>query len=360
MELRELDRLLNLIPAVVRGLHPVSLAYLHEPVHVYSTLEELVCVLDDLKPSTPERVLSWDTDPRYSVRFPVVDVQHDPFTPELNRVLFDRYDQIAGYMLTHAQVADRIVTMGRKMQTVILVLLDGLSYSDCQDWQGVEPCLASAPTITQVGFPAVIGSPPLATRLFSEGFSRRIGFTYWSRQDNELTNQLFYAISKVEKLSPSSLGVFDEVVDWLSANDTAKTYVQVVCSALDDYAEGHRQGIPRTAVCGQIRRGLEAMFDVLVHKGLPASLFAVSDHGILWKDTMQEIERIDFSGARYNRGRSGPGRGRYFHVGGQHYWVLDYPQMGRDWRSNEQGIHGGISFQESIVPFIHWETGDLC
>jgi hypothetical protein len=65
-------------------------------------------------------------------------------------------------------------------------------------------------------------------------------------------------------------------------------------------------------------------------------------------------------GARYSKGRSGSGRGRCFDVDRSHYWVLDYPQMGRAWGNNEQGIHGGMSFEESIVPFIHWEANCSC
>jgi hypothetical protein len=141
----------------------------------------------------------------------------------------------------------------------------------------------------------------------------------------------------------------------MSERDLDGAYVQIVRSALDDYAEGHRTSIPRQAVIQQIRRDMETVLDVLRHKGRPAILFAVADHGILWKDDNPPIELVDMSGARYITGRSGPGRGRCFTIDSQPYWVLDYPQMGRSWLQNEQGIHGGISFEESIVPFIRWE-----
>jgi len=360
MDLAALDRLLNQAPVVAQGLHPVSLAFLHEPVVVYATLRELAWVLDTPQNTPPHRALSLDADARYTIRFPVVTVEHDPFTPALNRVLFDRYDLVASSMLTQAQVADRIVAKARQAETVVLVLLDGLSYADCRDWPGVEPCLAAAPTVTRIGFPTVIGASPLAARLFAAGLTKRAGFTYWERQDEPLTDRLFHTITDTRRLDPNRPNAFGQVIDWLSGRDLAGTYIQIVRSALDDYAEGHRATVPRRAVVQQIRRDLEAVADVLEHKGRPALLFAIADHGILWKDDEHAIEPVDLPGARYIKGRGGAGRGRLFEVDGQPYWVLDYPQMGRSWGSNEQGIHGGISFEESIVPFIQWEVNLPC
>jgi hypothetical protein len=360
VDLTTLDRLLNQVPVVAEGMHPVSLAYLDEPVRVYSSLQELAWILDTPQVVQIHRALSFDVDPPYVHRFPVVTVEHDPFTPELNSILFERYDFIATSMLTQAQVADRIVTEAQKAETIVLFLLDGLSYADCRDWPGVEPCLATLPTITHICFPTIIGSPPLAARLFTKGLTRRIGFTYWERQDEPLTNRLFHTITDTRKLESNRPDAFEQILHWLSAQDLTGTYIQIVYSALDDYAEGHRVTVPRETVIEQVRRNLETVVDILKHKGQPAFLFAVADHGILWKDSGHEFEFIKLSGARYARGWSGAGRGRLFEADGQPYWVLDHPQMGRRWKSNEQGIHGGISFEESIVPFIKWGVNLPC
>lgn len=360
MDLAALDRLLNQMPVVVQGMHQVSLAYLDQPVRVYDSLQELAWLLDSPQQTVLHRAVCFDANVRFGPRFPVVVVEHDPFTPDLNRFLFDCYDFVAAFTLTQTQVSERIVTESRRVETLVLILLDGLSYADCRDWPGVEPCLAAAPTITRVGFPTVIGSPPLAAQLFANGLTTRVGFTYWDRQDEPLTNRLFQTITDTRRLDPNRPGAFGQVVDWLSAHDLANTYVQIVRSALDDYAEGHRTTVPRRAVVQQIRRDLETVLEVLEHKGRPALLIAVADHGVLWKEDGHNIEPVELNGARYGRGRGGNGRGRLFEVEGQPYWVLDYPQMGRSWRSNEQGIHGGISFEESIVPFIRWEVNYTC
>lgn len=360
MDLATLNRLLNQTPVVVQKMHPVSLAYLNQPVSVYESLQELAWLLDTPEQTLPHRAVCFDANARFGPRFPVVVVEHDPFTLDLNRFLFDHYDFITTCALTQPQVSERIIAEARQVETLVLILLDGLSYADCRDWPGVEPCLAAAPTITRVGFPAVIGSPPLAAQLFASGLTTRVGFTYWDRQDEPLTNRLFRTIADTRRLDSNRPGAFGQVVDWLSAHDLAGTYVQIVRSALDDYAEGHRTTVPRLAVLQQVRRDLEAVLDVLEHKGRPALLFAVADHGILWKEDGHSIEPVNLNGARYAQGRGGNGRGRVFDVEGQPFWVLDYPQMGRSWRSNEQGIHGGISFEESIVPFIRWEVNLSC
>ena len=360
MNLIALNRLLNQVPVIVKEMHPVSLAYLDEPVRVYASLQELVWLLDTPQNVQLHRALSFDVNSPYASRFPVVTVEHDPFTSELNYILFEQYDFIAASMLTHDRVAERIVGESQKAETVILILLDGLSYNDCRDWPGVEPCLAASPTITHTCFPVIIGSPPLAARLFATGLTKRIGFTYWKRQE-KLTNRLFRTIADTRKLDSNQPDAFKQVLDWLSFHDLPNTYIQIVYSALDDYAGGHRRIVPRQAIIEQIRHDLEAVADVLKHKGRPAVLFAVADHGILWKDGNHKFEFIKLSRARYATKEKGKaGRGRFFEIDGQSYWVLDYPQMGRRWKSNEQGIHGGISFEESIVPFIKWEVNLSC
>lgn len=355
MDLQGLDRLLNRAPVIVQGMHIASVAYLHEPVRIYPSLDQLVRLLEKPEVIPPHRAIVLDNDPQYSHRFPVVTLDHDPFTPELSGVLFSHYDELAASMYSQVHVADRIARAAERVETVVLVLLDGLSYSDCRNWPGVEPCLAALPTTTRVCFPTIIGDPPIASRLFSRGLTRCVGFTYWNR-DEKLTKYLFRSIADTRRLDPSRPNAFSQVVEWLAANDLRATYVQIVRSALDEYAEGHRTAIPKRAVVDLVMADIEAIRDVLQRKGRPAVVFGISDHGIMWKDSQHSFEPVALAGARYTKARGGPGRGRLVEVDGAHYWVLDYPQLGRSWRGNEQGVHGGVSFDEAIVPFISWEV----
>lgn len=356
MELSSLERLLDRTPVVIKEINPVSLAYLGEGVEVCYSLEQLVFQLDDPSPTEPHPIVCLDADPRYLARFPAVSVEHNPFTPDLNRLLFRRYDCIAASMLTHAQVADRIVEAAREAETVALVLLDGLSYADCSGWPGVEACLASAPTLTRVGLPAVVNDPPIAARLFSLGFTQRVGFTYWDRGADALTDRLFRTIGDTRRLDPADPMALGQIVDWLGRHELRGTYLQIVWSALDEYAKGHRAPSPRQVIVNRIRSDLELLREALGRKSRRALLFAVADHGFLWKDGGHPLEIVGMGGARCVEGHGGPGRGRRVEADGRSYWVLDYPQLGRPWRANEQGVHGGISFEESIVPFLKWEV----
>jgi len=41
---------------------------------------------------------------------------------------------------------------------------------------------------------------------------------------------------------------------------------------------------------------------------------------------------------------------------GEELFCLNYPKLRRELRIDDQGVHGGISFQESIVPFVTVEV----
>lgn len=360
MDLEDLDKLLYKTPVIARGLHPVSLAYLTEEVSLYSSLSELNLELDEPVLRHSERIICLDPNVIHSTRFPVVKVEHDPFTPNLNSILFQQFDFIASNMLTHNQISQRIDSNSNKYRTIVLVLLDGLSFYDCKDWNSVEPCLAAHPTKTTIGFPSIIGNPSIASRLFMKGFQKRFGFTYWRTSQNKLTRDLFSTIKDTMTLDATRPNSFAQILMWLSSHDLTDTYIQVMHTALDEYVGGHRNSIPKEAVLHEIYNNLNSILEILKSKGLPSVLYAVADHGILWKDNDQPIECLNFPCGRYTRGFAGPGRGKHFAFDNQDYWVLDYPQMGRNWFGNEQGIHGGISFQESIVPFIRWEANCPC
>lgn len=355
MNLVELDKLLDKLPVMAR-LNPVSLMLLDRPVTLYKTAHEMALALDDLNPAPPGRWLTLEIDTHFLSRFPEIDCEHDPFTPELNRVLMDRYEQISQYMLTQDKVAQRIVLQSAGLDTVVLFLLDGLSYADCRAWPGVEACLTVLPTFTRVCFPAIVNTPPIASRLFTSGFGRRIGFTYWERQDNQLTNNLFETIGDMREIRTG----FSEILRYLDkAPDLRQTYIQIVRSALDDYADGIRISVPRDALVHELWRDINAVADVLQKRGLRARIFAIADHGLLWKDQnhLFQILGQERGGLRHGPTKPLNSRGRWFSLDSDRTWILDYPQLRRDFRNNEQGTHGGISFEECVVPFVTLEVG---
>lgn len=364
--LDELIQLLDYTP-VISYIHPISLCFLPENVVVYESLAQLAWELDAPQPILPEHILITATDPQYQHRFPTAHCQHDPFTPDLNQVLYDHYEYIESHMLSQRDIGERIVDAADDVQVVVLMLSDGLSYQDVVGWQEesapiqVEPCLVNGPTVTSIGFRNIVGDPPLAARLFDHGFTCRLGFTYWHREDNTLTDHLFRTIGHTEKA-----GHFAEILEALrlhfSLSRAGKTYIQVLLTGLDGYVHGQKRKPPVEAIVAGIRDELLNLARLFLELGLRARIYLTADHGILWRD---EFEPQTIGSAP---GKSSPRccgwselyhqsePGKRFKLYGKELFCLNYPKLRRELHIDDQGVHGGISFQESIVPFVTVEV----
>jgi hypothetical protein len=365
-----LDDLLGLLDhtPVIADIHPVSIYYLPREVTVLDSLAEAAWLLDDPEPMLPGQLLITTSEPQYSGRLPHVHCDHDPFTPDLNRILFAHFDDIGSRMLRQSQIADRIAADAVEYDLVILLLVDGLSYQDVRGWTSsfghtlsIEPCLVDVPTLTRLAFPNLIGVPSLAGRLFDAGYHSRLGFTYWAREDNELTDRMFQAIAEVKKC-----GHFPQILttlrEYVTGADQTKTYIQIVRTGLDSYAHGQKRKPPVTAIVEEVHQEFEQLSalcsDLCAKTGLRASLYVTADHGILWRDE-SELEIVGHALANSSPRWCGwrdlyhqRDQGRRFVIQGEEYYCLGFSKLRRQLRIDEQGVHGGISFQESIVPFV--------
>ena len=373
MTLDELLKLLDSTPAIA-DIHPVSISYLPADVVLLDSAAKAAWLLDDPKPTLPTRLLIKPPVTGYDGRFPHVKCSHDPFTSELNAFLFERFDTLASSMLCQSQLAAHIADHAAEQDVIVLYLLDGLSYQDICSvvpralmHATVEPCLVDVPTLTRLAFPNIIGSPALALRLFNAGYHHRLGFTYWSREDNQLTDILFSTITDVKKVAD-----FTETLatlrDYWTAIGHRKSYVQILRTGLDSYAHGQRRRPPVAAIVDEIVRefGQLALLcaELFGESGLKCSLYLTADHGILWLDEFQpEIvgEAPANTSARYCGWRElyyQHETGRRFLTRDEELYCLGFPKLRRPLRLDEQGIHGGISFQESVVPFVRLRVGD--
>ena len=365
--LDELVSLLDYTP-VVAEIHPVSVCYLPEDVTVFDSAAHVAWLLDDPQTTLPRRLLVASLDPEYSWRFPRIRCDHDPFTPELNTILFDRYQSIESQMLRQSDVAQRIAIESGKWDIVILFLVDGLSYQDVRCWSdsndqrmSVEPCLVDIPTLTETAFPNLVGDPPMSIRLFDAGYHNRVGFTYWAREDNQLTNRLFHAITDVRKIGHYSQ-ILEGVRESVERTVKGKNYFQILRTGLDGYAHAQKRRPPISAVVQEVRREFEQLIALCTElcrgSKLGACLYLVADHGILWRDEF-DPEIVGTAPGKSSLRWCGwhdlyqqRDRGKRFLVDGQEYYCLGYPKLRRPLHIDEQGIHGGISFQESVVPFV--------
>lgn len=350
VSLEELKQLLAKAP-IVADIHPVSLCFL-EDVKV-TTTDKLIYELDTPKPSIATKTLIIG---KGDERFLKVKVIHDPFTPELNRILLDKFGEISKHMLKQSEIAEKIESEANT-DVVILYIVDGLSYWDVRknlpNFGQVIPCLVDTPTLTKLAFPNVIGDPPLAERLFDKGYIHRIGFSHWSREDNELTDRIFRTI-QVYKVSD-----FSEIVRLLGDKLKSSTFVQIIREGFDEFAHKQRRLPPVEAILRDIYDEVRQLVKVCEELQLSCRIYLTADHGILWRNEF-EPEVIENCSKCHPRYSNHPiDRSKLFIVEGKEYYCLEYPKIRRPLRSDEWGVHGGISFQESIVPLIEVTKCDV-
>lgn len=368
MSLDELLALLDHTP-VVADIHPVSRYYLPDDVTVLTSTAEAIHLLDDPNPTLPGRLLIITADRQRNGRFPQVACHHNPFTPALNTILFDHYSDMTSHMLCQSQLTGRIASTADTADLILLFMVDGLSYQDVLSWENVtlEPCLVDVPTVTRIAFPNLINTPSLAERLFNAGYHHRLGFSYWTREDNPLTNQLFQTIPEVHKIGhfPHILATLRQQLGQLPP--ATKSYIQIVRTGLDGFAHHQRRKPPIAAIVAEIYQEVAQLLILCTEfhqkQGWRTQLYLTADHGILWFD---ECETVIIGTAPAQSSTRWCGwqelyhqteNGRRFLVGHDEYYCLDYPKLRRPPRIDEQGVHGGISFQESIVPFVTVRIG---
>lgn len=367
MQIRDLIDLLARTP-VVADMHPVSRCYLSDEIQVEEDSRHLIFEIDSPSPMLLSHRLILDSSLEQSDRLPRITCEHNPFTPELNTVLFDRYDCVASSMLCQSQIASRIVTNAQghaSNQVVLLYLIDGLSYRDIVELRTPDrvrsvvcPCLVDVPTSTELAFPNIIGQPPLAMRLFDLGYQEGLGISYWSRDDkNNLTEVLYRTIPRVEKIGDFPK-VLATVTEFLSKHRSEKTYIQILRTGLDGYVHHQKRRPPIKAVVDELLGELAELAEVCMEADVTATLYMTSDHGILWSSEFEpELvgNAAGQSSARWCTWKDlymQDETGRRFVVNNREYYCLGYPKLRRPLRIDEQGVHGGISFQESVVPFV--------
>ncbi len=357
--LEDLRTFLNQMPLMVEMRHPLSLVFLDEEVKVYADAWEMRADLDSPELQEPLPMLALRVEPALRYRFPSFRCQHDPLTSELNHVLLPRYDFIKKYLLCQSQIATEILSRA-DAEAILLILVDGLSYEDIKQYASswlsyTTPVLVDGVSITTQGMRRIVGELPLARRLFEKGAYRPIGFTYWERSQEPLTNQIFTGFGdKTYKVR-----AFEEILDMLKNQDLRGTYIQIVRMGLDGASHRHWDKPQIPAAVSAILADFERMIDLYKAKGLYAHLYLTSDHGILWASEHELQVFEENPSAESPRYYEYPKQTPFtlnVQFDGESFAVLVYPYLRRRLRANEWGVHGGLSFQESIIPLIKITT----
>jgi len=355
----ELDAVLDHTPVVYEG-EPLLLAELDNLV-VERDVWQYVQRVDGLSPLPVERTVLLGPVTSYFDRWPVMrmDVRAPTDLARFNRSLFENYDQVRQFAFTQSDIAAHIEE-DLDVDVIVLLLIDGLSYTDWMDYPGVQSCLVEGPTITPVGFRNVVGKPSIARQLFEKGFRKRMGFSHWDRS-NTLTDVFFHGFDPAMQMFRAN--EFKEVLLALEKVPKEQTYIQILVNGLDAISHRHRGRPPVEAIARHLYEDvLLALVERLQELGATALVYATADHGILWKPEPEIDEELIVAqdervkSHRYAKGAFLIPHSRHFSCYGTNYTVLAYPYLFRPLTRLEWGTHGGISFQESVVPFVKLEV----
>lgn len=362
----DLPRRLALAPLMAR-VHPLLPLCLPPETEVMADARPLAVQLDAVAAHPVRPVLITPPDPAYADRFPTADLSAPPPAEAVNAGLPHRL-AAARALLTHRRVAERIAAdaAARDYRCVVLLLVDGLSYEDTRHWpEAPEPVFIDGPTITfaraadgvlrDVGFPAIVGYPPLAQRLNGLGLGRARGYSYWDRGQNDVSAALF------EGMPLRRVGALAEALAHLEAEPLDGLYAQIVRIGTDGLAHGRREVSPREVetTVAAVRADLLRLADLLERRGVGGAVYLTADHGILWKRD-HDLRLCPDHPAGHPRYAVGTPAGdaplTSFATGGPTFSLYHYPYLGLNPRANDAGVHGGLSYWESIVPFVRIEV----
>jgi hypothetical protein len=329
---------------------------LMEDAEPICTAEAYLRQLDDL-PLMEER-REYLIDQRSPWPFPRISLESRPDPWVISQRLFEHFEQ-AQRLLPIQQAVGRILERrARKADAAIvaLVIIDGLSYYDLPDDQDVIPCLVAGVSITEYGYRAVIGEPSMSRRMFALGYVDQLAFTYYPTERNALSADIHETFSGSQIVRVKS---FEEVLEEIEERHLSRGYVQVTLSGLDQICHAHHDRPPREHYLREIFLRFDALVDCLRRKSNRILACLTADHGILWRDVVEDqlqiaddLFRDDIRSPRYIKGTVLRPYGRCCRSLDRNFTLLKVPWMTRGFRHNEWGVHGGISAWESIVPLI--------
>jgi hypothetical protein len=224
-----------------------------------------------------------------------------------------------------------------------------------------------APTITECGYPNVVHPPDqpfsIATRLHKKGFRSKRAYTYWEKQYNTLTEEIHEPFSPNEV--KGDIESFRDVRRDLRRRPIDdSTYIQITLTGPERVAHQIKEDPYVGNQVEQVRNKISDLNNILGEQTDNHLILATADHGILWRmrteftvlndESFESTDRRHLSGTATQRSLSADMGVREQYRGKQYYRLL-YPYLFHDLRSNEPGVHGGYSCEESIVPLIKIE-----
>ena len=380
-------------PVVIRGHLPDYLRLFLDNCIILSEDSEIIdfCIkMDSLKEINEQKVI---LNPKNTIVRRIISSRFSDFIfgfPNLTFLealnslernksesfFFSKFPLLKEFIVLQSRLSNIIVDQVKKNlpDVVILFMIDGLSavdfttYLENRSLSDAQICnvLVDTATITSCAFRNLIygeTNTPISIRLHKLGYTPS-GFSYWNRKDELLTDELFYGVIPCRKVSS-----FNEVVSFLrdSLSKDGKLYFQVLREGLDSLAHRKREIPNIEGEIDLIMEDISYIKDIILEKGRRGLIFCCSDHGILWETTELELHR--------RKGQNKEIHERYFTIktsdtisenvqknfirfpcGDNYIYCARFPFTLKHPKSNSCGVHGGVSIEESLVPFIQMEV----
>jgi hypothetical protein len=326
-------------------------------------------VIDDIKQSPNlDQELTTYTPPR---PLPVLEYKNDVYYGEINNYITSSnlcWRDVQETTLCQSNISDHLVDLAGDYDAVALVIVDGLSYTDWTSYGGEAiPVYVDAPTITECGYPNIVQPPDkthsIATRLHKRDFPSKRAYTYWEKKQNNLTERLHRPFSPNEV--KGDVESFDDVARDLRRRPISKpTYIQITLTGPERVAHQIKEDPYIENQVEPVKDKLTELDDILSNQTDSHLILATADHGILWRmntsfsviddNEYDQNDRRYLSGSAAKRSLPGEVGIKNTHDGTQYFRLL-HPYLFNNIRSNEPGVHGGYSCEESIVPLITLE-----
>jgi len=316
------------------------------------------------QPNLVGEAREFSIEPELAWPFPTFRVDTRPSAQQVQLQLADGVERAKRFLPTQRDLAGMISAQATLLHpdVVALMVVDGLSYYDLDEASAAQPIIVDGVTITDHGYRQVIGSPPVSARLFRAGYMDQRGYSFFDRKANDLAADLFHPFADIQL---TRVRQFAEVLADLEARPVTHTYVQVTSPGLDGICHQHPDAPPVQYYLQSLLQKFTKLVECLSARHSSVLAFLTSDHGILWREGFEPgtwriasgLAPEDCIRGRYVRGAIMRDYTVVVQGDGSTYSLLKYPYLARDWRSNEWGMHGGISAWESIVPLITRFTG---
>ena len=353
-KIRRFSAALDAYPAGFSG-NPLNLLLLDDAKPI-SAGEAYLRQLDDL--SLMEERREYLVDQHSPWPFPRISLEGQPDPWVISGRLFEHFEEAQRLLPTQQAIGHILEDHVRRTDPAMvgLVIADGLSYYDLPANQGATACLVTGISITEYGYRAVVGKPSVSRRMFALGYVDQMAFTYYPTERDGLSADIHDTFSGSQIMRVKS---FDEVLEKVKEKRFSRGYIQVTLSGLDQICHAHHDRPPREHYLREILSRFDAFVDCLSAKSSRVLACLTADHGILWRDVVEDqiqiaddLFRDDIHSPRYVKGAILRRYGRCCRSLGHNFTLLKVPWMTRRFRNNEWGVHGGISAWESIVPLI--------